>query len=201
MTSQPTYPTTQQYPIPSYPQSFSTAQFSPISFNPQGLIDPNPANYPPEDTMRINAIQSTAKVPTRTTDYNASPESFMGDTPARFREVSASSDAKEDYNVPLETFLGESDNEFVVFLRTIPSSEISLTLEARALHISVSFPSLNSYFPEFHMMEELHKDFKKKILFPTLVVPEFNHKLDPTKTTMVIRIKKYKARSLGEYVF
>jgi len=114
-----------------------------------------------------------------------------------------STPSMEYFNIPVETYLGESEEEYVVFLRTIPSTIVTLRLEARALMISGSFPPLENLAERnCVLLHDLSTNFEKRIPFPVAIDPEgCTKKLNKKTATMVIHVKKFRQRHLGGDVF
>eukprot|EP01125_Pyxidicula_operculata_P012573 TRINITY_DN4132_c0_g1_i2.p1 TRINITY_DN4132_c0_g1~~TRINITY_DN4132_c0_g1_i2.p1 ORF type:complete len:806 (-),score=155.83 TRINITY_DN4132_c0_g1_i2:260-2677(-) len=110
------------------------------------------------------------------------------------------------FNVPIETYLGESPDEFVVFLRTLPSTTVHLRLESRALVITGAFPPLLTpgieQDPDFTLLHDVNHNFEKRIRFSADIDPSAADKLlDKAASMMTIRVKKFKPRDFGNETF
>lgn len=109
-------------------------------------------------------------------------------------------------NVPIESYVGETDKEYVIFFRAIQGTRVSLKLEEGKTLIILGLLPTMPIIPSFKnltMLEKQNVKFEQKIIFPTEI--DMN---DPVKeiiresSTMIIKIKKFpKVVDMGEEVF
>lgn len=106
-------------------------------------------------------------------------------------------------NVPVETCVAESAHEFVVFVRTLPSTKVALRLESRTLLIAGELPPLQ-WSPEQGLPEDmvlldpLQSKFERRLVFSSDIDPNSVRKqLDKESSLMTIRIRKFSHRDLG----
>lgn len=109
-------------------------------------------------------------------------------------------------NVPIESYVGETDKEYVIFFRAIQGTRVSLKLEEGKTLIILGLLPQMPIIPSFKnltLLEKQNVKFEQKIVFPTEI--DMN---DPVKEiyrescTMIIKIKKFpKVVEMGEEVF
>jgi len=105
-------------------------------------------------------------------------------------------------NVPIQSYIGEKDNEYYIYIRTIPSTKIQISMTYRTLIISGTFPIINIE-NEVTMHQPVNAIFRKIIEFEEEVdYRTFYQTLNRETSTMVIRISKFYQRKLNsEIVF
>jgi len=95
------------------------------------------------------------------------------------------------FNVPIQSYVGEKDNEYYVYIRTIPSTKIQLTVTSRSLIIEGTFPQL-PLDNEVKLTQPIISSFSKVIEFDEDIdYNSLNQNLNKETSTMVIRIKKF----------
>jgi len=127
------------------------------------------------------------------TNLNEQEPALILDTP-RNRESSDS----ELFNLPLEIYLGETNSDYVVYLRTIPSTKLQLFIvTTKILRIECIFPPLITD-EGVTLKEGIISVFKKHITFPAEIDPNsVNQVLSKETSTMVIKIKKFSHKVIG----
>jgi serine/threonine protein kinase len=98
------------------------------------------------------------------------------------------------HNIPLDTYVGETEREFLIFIRTIPGTTVRCRLEGKTLVIAGTLPSLPPIpgIKSVALFEKPHSDFVRKIKFLQEIDPsEPSRDMLREHNTMVIHIKKF----------
>jgi len=95
------------------------------------------------------------------------------------------------FNAPIQSYVGEKDNDYYVYIRTIPSTKIQLTVTSKSLIIEGSFPHL-PIENEVKLNQPIVSNFSKLIEFEEEIdYNSLNRTLVKETSTLVIRIKKF----------
>lgn len=109
------------------------------------------------------------------------------------------------HNIPLETYIGETEKEFLIFIRTIPGTTVKCRLEGKTLVIAGTLPSLPPIpgVKSVALFEKPHSEFVRRIKFLQEIDPsEPSRDMLREHNTMVIHIKKFpKSLDLCEDTF
>ncbi|XP_049850031.1 serine/threonine-protein kinase 3-like [Schistocerca gregaria] len=95
-------------------------------------------------------------------------------------------------NVPVESYLGENETEFLIYVRAITGTSADVILEEKILTILGQLPSLPVHQDEqVNMLEEVNTKFEKKIKFQEEIdLRNCSIQLTKDPSTMIIRVKK-----------
>lgn len=103
----------------------------------------------------------------------------------------------------MESYVGETKTEFVVFIRAIPGTQIRMTLESRSLIIAGTLPPL--VLPadeEIHFHDPTSRQFERIVQFPAAVsANSFSKGYNKSASTLVLRIRKFVPVDLGTETF
>ena len=103
------------------------------------------------------------------------------------------------FNVPVETYVGETDTHHAVILRTLPGTQVNARLEGRVLVIKGTLPAL-SIPGDVRLLEKENTTFEKRLKFSN------DAQINPNECTMgspagdgaiIIKIGKFQSRNIG----
>lgn len=107
-------------------------------------------------------------------------------------------------NVPIESYVGETDKEYVIFFRAIQGTRVNLKLEGKTLIIVGLLPSIPTVnIKGLSLLEKPNVKFEQKIIFPTEIdLNAPSKEILRESCTMIIKIKKFpKVVDIGDEVF
>jgi serine/threonine-protein kinase OSR1/STK39 len=132
---------------------------------------------------------------------NTSHNNHHDDVSRSSRHRDASKGRAQTKNVPIETYLGETANEFIVFIRAIPATNVRLVLESRSLQIVGTLPPLET--PEgIQLVEPVNNQFERRVQFPSYVNSNHYEKgYNKSSSTLVLRFKKFVPIEIGSETF
>jgi hypothetical protein len=102
-------------------------------------------------------------------------------------------------NVPVETYVGETDTHHAIILRTLPGTEVDVHLEGRVLVIKGTLPSL-AIPKDVRLLANAINTFEKRLTFSN------EAQINPNECTMgepsdagaiIIKIGKFQSRKIG----
>lgn len=104
-------------------------------------------------------------------------------------------------NIPVETYLGETQTAYIVFVRVIPGTSIQLFLESRSLLIRGILPPLP--LPEDGVeMDPMLSHFERRIQFPSAITSSPCTKvMNHATSTLTVQIPKFKPLDMGTEIF
>jgi serine/threonine protein kinase len=101
--------------------------------------------------------------------------------------------------VPIETYLGETDTHYVILLRALPSTTLSLQLETQKLKIAGTIPSL-PVDSNITLLTNFNEHFEKIIEFPTPIdATKFDKEIYKNSFMIILKIRKFVPVDLGRH--
>jgi len=106
-----------------------------------------------------------------------------------------------NHNVPVETLLGETEKHYIVFIRAIPKTSITLTLDSHELTIEGDIPPLKVEIGHtITTLENLNTKFVSKVKFPHQVslnkqLSGYDKKMSKSTSTLKLEIPKFEPAS------
>lgn len=106
-------------------------------------------------------------------------------------------------DVPIETYLGETDSEFVVLVRAIPGTQVHLELQARSMLIRATLPPLSLAYPSaIAIRSPVQLECEKRVQFPSYVnANSYSKSYDKSASLLTVRIRKFVNINLGTETF
>lgn len=151
----------------------------------------------PADVMRTNVPPLTLTTLTANASNPAGPPFDVSDAiPLQPTALGVLADMHQRplHNIPLDTYVGETDREFLIFIRTIPGTTVKCRLEGKTLVIAGTLPSLPPIpgIKSVALFEKPQTDFVRRIKFREEIDPsEPSRDMLREHNTMVIHIKKF----------